>query len=680
MSAHRDQPQSSSLSKGLRASWDAYAIVIAVRDSRGQVVDFSFHEANDLARAILALSREELLDEKVSDILSAECAPTWIAWLTSVVESEESTGLLDISLIRDATATARRVDARAVSDGDVVGFTFREETSREEAARRVEEHYRFLATFNSDVVWVERAGVIDWVSAYVKTLLLWRSSDVVGRSVIEFVHPEDKASLENLYGVDDSSGSTTLTLRIQKADGEYRWVSMQSRESVDSISRTGVRVSSMLDAEAEVAARKALLASERRYRLLAENVTDVVIECDENGVIGWVSPSTHAVLQWQNDRTVGTQLLDHVFDVDRERFVMQQTQTDVQQRVSGVAIRYSTSAQDVKWMSQDMRRYRGNEGQQFVYLVTLRDIDENVSLRSALQDSRARFELLAENASDVVYVVDLEGRLLWVSPSVAPELGWQVGDIIGHNILDLIFEEDHPRVIAWRQLLHFGENLDSLTIRVRHASGHFVWVKVRARATRDNDGHVTGVVVSLRNFDAEVSNLYALRTISAVGRLLVREKDPLRMLRQICQVAVEEGGYALSFFARRNYDEGKSVDVVAASTGHETYIEDINLSWGPHAEGQGPAGRAIRLGQASTIADADIDPTFQPWRESAHAHGFRSVAAIPIIVNGEIQGTWQLYAPEYGAFVPEVLSVLEALAIDIGYALARADSDWLAVR
>ncbi len=116
------------------------------------------------------------------------------------------------------------------------------------------------------------------------------------------------------------------------------------------------------------------------------------------------------------------------------------------------------------------------------------------------------------------------------------------------------------------------------------------------------------------------------------------------------------------------------MDVVVASAEHASYLENIKISLGSQDEGQGPTGRAIRLGQSITVADVDDDKAFEPWRKRAHAHGFRSFAAIPVVVNAEIVVTWQLCAKERGAFIPDVLSVLEELAIDIGFALSGTDS------
>ncbi|NNN07585.1 MAG: PAS domain S-box protein [Acidimicrobiaceae bacterium] len=635
---------------------------------------------SDTVEKILGHHTEELLGTKIEELLRPDNVLSRTQLRDGVTSANASTFRVEFRNHEGDyfwfSAVSRQLfDTQGVSNGAVIGFHLIDDgVEREEVALRTDVHHEFLVNFSKDVVCVEDQGVIVWVSPHMKTLLNFEGDDLLGRSVAELVHPDDRGSLANLSSVLDSDEPVTLTLRISKADGTHRWVAMKAYEVVDNASRATLRVSSFCDAQAEVAARHALLVSERRYRLLAENSTDVVIECDEEGIVNWLSPSAQTVLGWRSDTIVGQQLLQFVLDTDQTRHLAQLSDVGSNRRALAVDVRYLTSTRETKWMEQLIRRFRGKESREYIYIMTLRDIDEQVALRTLVDETRAHFELLAQGTRGVVYAADLEGQLLWVSPSVVRELGWQVGDILGHDVLELTFDEDRPRVTAWRQLLHFGEVLESLTIRVRHASGHFVWVKVRAQPTRDREGRVTGVMVAFHNVDGEVSNLRALRTVSAVGRILVREKEPHEMLREICEVAVVDGGYALSWFARRNFDEEKTVDVVVASAEHASYLENIKISWGSQDEGQGPTGRAIRLGQSITVADVDDDKAFEPWRKRAHAHGFRSFAAIPVVVNAEIVVTWQLCAKERGAFIPDVLSVLEELAIDIGFALSGTDS------
>ncbi len=540
-----------------------------------------------------------------------------------------------------------------------------------EFERDEDEFYRLIGRHGNDVESIERGGVIEWVSQYVQRLFGLRRADVLGRSLADLVHPDDRASIQSLARDSGTEESKSLTVRMRQEDSSYRWVSIRSRVVLDETSGATWRVSSWRDAEGEVAAQQALLAVERRFRIVAENSNDVVIECDDEGVIQWVSPSSLTTLGCRDENLVGTRLEDRVVGSERSRVTQQRTDCRSFQRSEPIEIPVVTSTGDVKWMSHQIRRARGSEGDRSVFIVTLRDVGELVALRRDAAEAGSRFALMANNARDVIYTVNFDGELTWVSPSAARELGWLAGDLLGHDVLELVFEEDQPRVLAWRQLLHFGEVLDEFTMRVRHASGHFVWVRVSAQPTRDGDGRVNGAVVALRNCDDEIVSARALRTMTAGSRALIRERDPHSLLRQMCQVAVDEGGYALAWYGRKMFDDAKSVEVVTSSGGRESYMVNLTVSWGSGETSEGPAGRSIRLGQACAVNEVKTDPKFASWRDRALAQGFGSTVAIPVLVNGEIAGTWVIYALEQDAFAPEVLAVLEDLALEIGYGLSR---------
>ena len=56
-----------------------------------------------------------------------------------------------------------------------------------------------------------------------------------------------------------------------------------------------------------------------------------------------------------------------------------------------------------------------------------------------------RYAELVENASDAVYVRDLEGRLLQVNRGMAELTGYSRGELIGMNVVDLLIPEDKER-------------------------------------------------------------------------------------------------------------------------------------------------------------------------------------------------------------------------------------------
>ena len=570
------------------------------------------------------------------------------------------------------TLAQRWVDADGTMQGVIAGLHLIDEMVKTEtAARTIEERYRLVADNGTDVIALERRGVIEWVSPYMERLMDLQADDVIGRALSELVHPDDRASLQTFYRGGEHPETLTLTLRMLLANGSYNWVSMRSHEVVDEMTGERVRVTAWSDAQKDVASQRALTASEGRFRLMAESATDVVIECDKHGNVRWLSPSALSTFGWRSEQVVGSTIDSLVFADDLTTLATQRRHLDSPQSPSPIEVRYVTSTGNVKWVLQHMRQVRGPSVEDGTVVIGLRDIDDVVRLRLEAKEAREEFRLLSESATDVVYRVNLEGELTWVSPSIVATLGWMAGDVLGHSVLDLVYPEDHPRVVAWRQLLHFGENLDELTIRVRRSSGDFLWMKARAQPSRGDDGRVNDVVVSLRSCEVEVVTARALRTISAGSRVLIRAENSRDLLEQMCQVAVEEGGYLLAWYGKKIDDERGTVKVLASSVGHESYLEDFEVNWREGSLGSGPTGRAMRSGRTSTIFDIDADKTFDPWREKAHRHGFRSVVAIPVTLNGRIDGTWQVYAMEPRAFTTDVLTVLEDMAMEIGFGLTR---------
>jgi len=779
---------------GLEASLDPHVSALARRDDQGRIVDFTYVAVNDHACTYLGFTREKILASSMRSLLPEEFATQLVSWFAAVVESGEPAERFDVAFYNLGRGVMGRFDVRAVSDGDLVSYSYRDlsevrelvdryrlllenssdivvrtdmdgriewvsdavtavlgytpeeltgdllvtvmhpddapahnsirqrleketmvrhvvrlrdrggnfhhfaalvhlvlddreaptgfiaglhlidaEMAALDAAHKSDELYRLMAQYGTDVIALERRGTIEWVSPYVAQLLNLSNADVVGHSLEDLVHPDDRASLQSFHrGVHTMDTLTlTLTLRMRMADSTYRWVSLRSREAVDEDTGEKVRVSSWRDAQNDVVGQRALVASENRFRILADNATDVVIECDEHGTIRWVSPSLQATLGWRSDKVVTHCVDEYVFPRDLPRLVEQRYEIATHHPTTGIEVRYLTPSGNVKWMSQHMRLIHGFSGEPDTVIISLRDIDDTVHLRTAMAQTEENYQLLADNVTDVVYTVNLEGELQWVSPSVVGQLGWQSGDVVGHSILDLVFPEDRDRILAWRQLLHFGEVLDELTIRVRNAAGDFVWMKVRAQPLRDDAGRVTGAVASLRNCEVEVVTARALRTISAGSRMLISATDGGDLLHQMCHIAVEEGGYLLAWYGRKMHDDKRSLAVVASSTSHETYLDDIEVHWRDDDFGQGPAGKAARSGETCTSSDIDTDSSMSPWRERARQHGFRSGAAIPVVIDGELDGVWQIYAMEPRAFTPEVLTVLEDIAAEIAYGLSR---------
>ena len=106
------------------------------------------------------------------------------------------------------------------------------------------------------------------------------------------------------------------------------------------------------------------------------------------------------------------------------------------------------------------------------------------------------------------------------------------------------------------------------------------------------------------------------------------------------------------------------------------YIETINsekpirLGHGPF--GEGPSSRAFRSHKPVVVLDYRDDPTVGPWAGVATEQGFRSLAAIPLVVSGRAIGTLNNYTREVHDFGQEELLLLQTIANQAALAIETA--------
>ncbi|MHB8379058.1 MAG: PAS domain S-box protein [Acidimicrobiales bacterium] len=408
-----------------------------------------------------------------------------------------------------------------------------------------------------------------------------------------------------------------------------------------------------------------------RYRLLAENASDIVYETDLEGKIGWMSPSTKRILGWNPDDLLDSSSIDIIYDDDVETFQSHRRRTLRGELTPAIEARYLSSSGDHHWMSVSARRALDSAGNVETVIVGLRSIDAEVATRFSLAASESHYRLLAENSSDVVVETDFEGLVKWASPSAHQVLGWLPRFLIGTQSLDLVAPEDFDRAAAFQKRVRAGERIDAEQIRMRTSSGDVRWMSLRVQAGRDQSGNVTGGIIGMTDCESEVVAQRAANTLSAGSRVLVRSEREEDLLMQMCQAAVDEGGYLLAWYGRRVDDEERSVVKVAMSREHRAYVEAIDVNWGEGPGGVGPVGTVIRSGKPVVYQDLWTETNFASWRQSAKANGFRSCIGLPVYVDGEVDGSLQVLAGERGAFDDHVVEVLKDLADEMGYGIKR---------
>ena len=191
------------------------------------------------------------------------------------------------------------------------------------------------------------------------------------------------------------------------------------------------------------AARQALEDEQVRSRTTLDGLMDPVVLFapvrDDDGVIvdftfAEVNQAACDYNRATRAELVGSRLSDRYPDMWPlgmfDRFV------DIIERGSGLiadAWPYTSSLTGVERIL-DLRGRRVAGGA----AVTWRDVTDRYRAELAVVESQSRYRLLAENATDVVFEVGVDGAVTWASPSASSVLGRTPEDLVGVPVWALI--------------------------------------------------------------------------------------------------------------------------------------------------------------------------------------------------------------------------------------------------
>ena len=190
-----------------------------------------------------------------------------------------------------------------------------------------------------------------------------------------------------------------------------------------------------------------------------------------DGEVLFAGPSVPAVLGVERAALVGEDLLDRVHPNDREPVsnALSAVATD---RVVTHRLRHANGG--FIWVESVVDEELAPEFGGRV--VTARRVDSDAAFPE-------RFREFLEYGTDLVTVVDDDGRVRYESPSVEEVLGYEQGSTVGRSPLGYVHPDDRERVTErFYRALNEPDATPTLEYRYRTADGDWVWLESRTRS------------------------------------------------------------------------------------------------------------------------------------------------------------------------------------------------------
>jgi diguanylate cyclase (GGDEF)-like protein/PAS domain S-box-containing protein len=134
---------------------------------------------------------------------------------------------------------------------------------------------------------------------------------------------------------------------------------------------------------------------------------------------------------------------------------------------------------------------------------TYTDVTARKEAERQLAKSEARYRDLADNSTDMIFKLDMRFVRQYVSPASIEILGYAPEELVGTKPVNMIHPDDASRVTEAYQALASGRDRTSVTNRIRHRDGRWLWVEAEMRLVRDPaTGSPLCILGSLRNVSA----------------------------------------------------------------------------------------------------------------------------------------------------------------------------------
>lgn len=248
---------------------------------------------------------------------------------------------------------------------------------------------------------ISNAGtIVETNKSAVKLFRLKNINELIGHNFIsEFIHPDEQTMvLEKM----NENFTRPFETRAIRPDGSTIPIEIEGRDII--YKGKLHRISAIRDLTERRLAQKALINSEEKYRLITENINDIICKLDENLHFTYASSSVYNMLGYTINemehlaiKELTTRETYHkiITQLNVKKRLMKRNANDVWSSVSFEAVLKHKSGK-LLWTHINAKLIRWGKNNTFEILCVARNIDALKKIQISLQENEARLKLQNE--------------------------------------------------------------------------------------------------------------------------------------------------------------------------------------------------------------------------------------------------------------------------------------------
>ena len=360
----------------------------------------------------------------------------------------------------------------------------------EDELRESEERYRSLVDMSPDAIYVHTGGKIVYINTAGTQLFGGKSpQDLVGREVLDFIHPDYwDSDRQHVSSIEKYQSASLVERKMIRLDGQVieveaagSLVAYQGQSAIQVVAR-------------DVTERKRGEEALRTQALVLEEMSEGVTMLGEDGIIAFTNPAWDAMFGYRAGELIGQHASVFNHPPEEADHIAQRIIASLQEHGAWEGEVHSRKKDGSPFLTYARLKALELNHQKF-WVSVQQDITESKQAEEALRTSEERFRTLAAAAPVGIYQADGQGVTLYTNPMWQQISGQTLEETLGFGWLQAIAREEREAVGAeWQQSLQ-GNHQFSLEYRVVRPDGEVRWVHSQATAIRsETQGELLGYV------------------------------------------------------------------------------------------------------------------------------------------------------------------------------------------
>ncbi|SIP96566.1 PAS domain S-box protein [Maribacter ulvicola] len=401
-------------------------------------------------------------------------------------------------------------------EGERIGITcFLKDITSEVLSQQVlknakEELQKIMDTSLDLICTMDEEGYFLSVNKASKIIWGYDPKDLIGTNYLKLVHEEDKPSTKKSKdAVNSGKKVVNFENRFIHKNGEIVHMLWSSNwDEKDCVYYCIGR-----DNNEKKNSELQLENSERRFKTLVQESSDIITILDTNGNFKYVSPSSTKVIQITPEEFMGTNAFDYVHPDDLERVTNTFNLINHNKSVKIEPFRFENKFGEWRWFIANVTNQLNEPSIQGI-VITSRDIHETTIAKEQLIQSERRYKTLVQEGSDMICIIDQKANFSYASPTSTKILEITPEEFVGTNAFDYVHPDDYDTVYnEFIKILNIPQ-VNIKPFRFKHGAGHWVWLET-VITNKLNEPTINGIVINSKDVTTKVQHLKAIEAQNA---------------------------------------------------------------------------------------------------------------------------------------------------------------------